>query len=188
MRDRLTQILESGIEFEPLESQTKKRKPSKKQSVLKPTPQGLLMIRRIFKHRDSTVPSDRERKAYNDLAKRIGDKDTFYSQIEQMERFYMFRARKTHGEADLWSHDSHTLINNWDAKIATATEFLKGKPSTVSKEDSRPAPIEPKHWREWAMHNWEGSAVDIDWKTATWESLSKYDNLGIRLEIRRNCA
>lgn len=136
------------------------------------TPPGLLKIRRIFGHRDTTLPDDKQRRAYNALARRVGDKDTFYEQVEIMERFYKYRSKRSHNEPDLWSHDATTLLNNWDAKEATARDFLKGKPTSspaAAIKDTIPEPV----W-DWRAVAKEEYANNKDWDETTWKYLDQY--------------
>jgi len=189
IRDRITAMLDNpepvkDLLGHPVETQEKLQK----QKHEKPAPEGLKRIKRIFGHRDTTMPNKAEIKAYNGLAKRLG-KDALYSQIETITRFYTFRKiEMERGNTNQWSTSVQVLLNKWDEMHDRAVSFLETKPRSSSDQSDRPAIPEPNHWREWASHNWENG--NIDWQTITWEELTKYDNsnnLGICLEIHRNC-
>lgn len=126
-------------------------------------PHEHLQIRRMFGHRDTTLPDPKSRKAFGQLKLRL--KDDLAYQIETMDRFYSFRKKREHGDPDLWSHDDVTLMNNWDAKMATAATFLEKKPSSAERKG--PPADGPKGWREVAKKRFDMKPSE-EWEKETW--------------------
>jgi hypothetical protein len=115
-----------------------------KQKHDKEAPEGLKRIKRIFGHRDTTIPNKAEIKAYNNLARRLG-KDELYSQIETMTDFYSHRKIEVErGNANLWPTSAQVLLNKWDEINDRAVSFLETKPrSKYMREGYKPTRFKP---------------------------------------------
>jgi hypothetical protein len=155
-----------------------KGEPTRKPAL---TQEGLLRIRRIFGHRDTTLPDTGEKRDYNRLAKRL-QKKPLYKQIEQMETFYALKPKQLGpNETNLWPQGSRALINKWDEVIARAKPMIAKAPKTRQEHPSYP---EPKAWREFAANNFPSKPREY-WLKVDWKELARIP--GVQSEIIAKC-
>jgi len=155
-----------------------------KQKHHKEAPEGLKRIKRIFGHRDSTIPNKAEMKVYNALAKRLG-KNCLYEQIETMTSFYKFRKIELErGNSNLWSTSAMVLMNKWDEVLDRATSFLETKPKSTSSKPSKGLPEPQGDWRAVGRKMFEGSGNEARFTDdLTWEVCGNFAGGSVQRDI-----